>query len=539
MPIKPPPPPLWQNTLDLTASTIPPGSTLSLPPGAGGGSGTVTAVTGTAPIASSGGTAPDISLDASGVSAASYGDATHVGTFTVDTHGLITAAANVAITGTAPGGAAGGDLSGTYPNPTVAKINTVALGTTTATAGNLLIGSGTAWVTNAMSGDVTINSTGVTAIGANKVTNSMLATMAAGTIKMNNTAGTATPTDVLPDTALIQRFYYASSTSGTGTYTATLAPVPTAYTDGAQYTFTATSTNTTASPTINFNSLGALNILFNGVAAAPNQIIGGYTYQGIRVGSNLLITGPGAPLLIASYPDLRYGTSDNDDFMNDSWTLAANLSRPGYKTTFITSQTNSAVVMRSAGGGSGMQGVAKVSTGTTNSGSVIAFGGGQNGTGGNGSLQLGDGTLEVIWFFETTTLSTSGERYGSWFGIADNITSSPANFIAVLFQDNVNSGAFQLRVTVGSAAQANTNGVTTVVANTKYHLRLVIAPGSVKFYSAVYGGAETLEGTYTGSQPASSAPMGTWAFMGKSVGTTNRDQYWDGWQYNYTFTNQR
>lgn len=43
------------------------------------------------------------------------------------------------------------------------------------TSGNLLIGSGTAWVSNAMSGDITISNTGVTAIGASKVTNTMLA----------------------------------------------------------------------------------------------------------------------------------------------------------------------------------------------------------------------------------------------------------------------------------------------------------------------------------------------------------------------------
>ncbi|HEX3123460.1 MAG TPA: hypothetical protein VHQ21_09180, partial [Rhodanobacteraceae bacterium] len=47
MPIKPTPPPLWVNTFDQTAATIPPGATLSHAPTGGGsapGTGTVTSV---------------------------------------------------------------------------------------------------------------------------------------------------------------------------------------------------------------------------------------------------------------------------------------------------------------------------------------------------------------------------------------------------------------------------------------------------------------------------------------------------------------
>lgn len=47
----------------------------------------------------------------------------------------------------------------------------------------------------ALSGDVTMNASGVTAIGTAKVTNAMLATMAANTTKCNATGGSASPTD--------------------------------------------------------------------------------------------------------------------------------------------------------------------------------------------------------------------------------------------------------------------------------------------------------------------------------------------------------
>jgi hypothetical protein len=52
----------------------------------------------------------------------------------------------------------------------------------------------------ALSGDITMTAGGVTAIGASKVTNSMLATMAANTTKCNATAGTTNPTDCTAST---------------------------------------------------------------------------------------------------------------------------------------------------------------------------------------------------------------------------------------------------------------------------------------------------------------------------------------------------
>lgn len=142
----------------------------------------ITALTGDATAAGPGSAA--LTLATVNGNVGSFGTATQVGSFTVNAKGLITAASNTSI-----------QIAESQVTNLVTDL--AAKQTTTLTNGNILVGN----ISNIAAsvtptGDVTISNAGVTAIGTNKVTNTMLAQVATQTIKGRTTAGTGNVQDL-------------------------------------------------------------------------------------------------------------------------------------------------------------------------------------------------------------------------------------------------------------------------------------------------------------------------------------------------------
>ena len=159
--------------------------------------GTVTSVTGTAPIASSGGATPAISLNASGVTATTYGAATQVPVLVVDTYGRITSASNVANPqGTVTSITAGTGLSG----GTITSSGTVAIANTAVAAGSYGTANNVSQITVNAQGQITsaanvaiaIANSAVSGLGTMSTQNANAVAITAGNVVANVTVTNTT-----------------------------------------------------------------------------------------------------------------------------------------------------------------------------------------------------------------------------------------------------------------------------------------------------------------------------------------------------------